>query len=737
MVPSLPVSHRSPASRALRYALLALAVFSSAATTVRAQYAYHFSPTGDDTLGDGSASDPWATLDRAASLDLQPGDSLRFEGGATFVGGLYLDADDGGRADLPVVVTSYGQGRATIEAGDGFGIFAYNAGGVEVRDLVVAGAGSASNENDGIAFYADLPGDTTLAHLRVANVDVSGFGKAGLSIGAWNGETGWRDVRVTDSDFHGNADGMITFAAQKGALKDIYVGQCRFYENPGRSGFNRPSGSGLVLGGVDGALVERSVAYGNGAHNTHHAGPVGIWAYDANAVVIQHNEAYGNRTGVRSGSGDGGGFDLDGGVTNSVLQYNYSHDNDGAGFGLFQYAGAPPSGGNTVRFNLSENDGRANGYGAISVWGASSGDRVGSTAIYHNTIYVRASEHGAPSAINIKNQHHRGLSFRNNVLVTSDGVRLVRGPASPHARFEGNAYWAGDSLFTIAWGGTTYGDLTSWRDASGQERLPDALGGETTGVEGEPMLEALGAGGTAADPDSLEALTAYRLQPNSPLVRAGLDLGGLFELDSGPHDFFGTPLSEAAAPSIGAHQPMPEEPVLISGPIEVVDAETRSLIISEMSVIVPPEAVIRTAEGEALRFDDIHAGMIAEAEGSLVAPETIEATGVVVEGAATPLEASAAGLPTAFDLVSAFPNPTAARATLLLDLPEGAAVAVSVHDMLGREVLDLPPERVEAGRGQALPLHLKGLASGVYIVRVTASGAGATAAASTRVTVID
>ena len=39
--------------------------------------------------------------------------------------------------------------------------------------------------------------------------------------------------------------------------------------------------------------------------------------------MIQYNESYGNR----SQTVDGGGFTLDGGLTRSVLRYNYSHDN--------------------------------------------------------------------------------------------------------------------------------------------------------------------------------------------------------------------------------------------------------------------------------------------------------------------------------------------------------------------------------------------------------------------------
>ena len=42
---------------------------------------------------------------------------------------------------------------------------------------------------------------------------------------------------------------------------------------------------------------------------------MGIWASESNRVVIQMCRSTGNRTGGRH---DGGGFGLDGGVTNSV-----------------------------------------------------------------------------------------------------------------------------------------------------------------------------------------------------------------------------------------------------------------------------------------------------------------------------------------------------------------------------------------------------------------------------------
>jgi hypothetical protein len=68
------------------------------------------------------------------------------------------------------------------------------------------------------------------------------------------------------------------------------------------------------------------------------------------------------------------------------MQYNYSHDNDGASFGLYQDSGPVAWAGNIVRYNISENDGRKNGYGAITL--RTSGRSFSNAEIFNNTIYV-------------------------------------------------------------------------------------------------------------------------------------------------------------------------------------------------------------------------------------------------------------------------------------------------------------------------------------------------------------
>jgi hypothetical protein len=92
------------------------------------------------------------------------------------------------------------------------------------------------------------------------------------------------------------------------------------------------------------------------------------------------------------------------------------------------------------------------------------------------------------------------------------------------------------------------------------------------------------------------------------------------------------------------------------------------------------------------------------------------------EGLPTANEPDGAGtLPAAFALHAAYPNPFAGRSTLRYDLPEAAAVRLAVYDVLGREVAAVVDRTVEAGRHTAL-LDGRGLAAGVYVVRLTAGG---------------
>ncbi len=80
---------------------------------------------------------------------------------------------------------------------------------------------------------------------------------------------------------------------------------------------------------------------------------------------------------------------------------------------------------------------------------------------------------------------------------------------------------------------------------------------------------------------------------------------------------------------------------------------------------------------------------------------------------------SRVGLPEAFALNAAYPNPFNPSATLSFDLPESAIARLIVYDAVGREVARLVDGRIEAGRHE-VTFDASNLPSGVYFARFTA-----------------
>ena len=417
---------------------------------------YYVNLLGDDSNVGTSETRPWRSIDRVNAAQLSPGDSVWFQTDQTFVGNLHLQSsrhtpcavtENSGYPPGPVTIGSYGSGSATIDAGSGAGLIAKNRGSVHLLNLNFVGAGASKNSSTGILFLNTLPDSVKLTDIRIHRVDVSGFKYSGINLVAQPSDMSWsgfRDVKITNTTSHDNGDvGISCIGAwnpdREGyAHADFYIGSCSAYRNAGIPGKGSHSGNGIVLAQVDGAIIEHCRAYENGHLNDYEGGgPVGIWAWDANRVVIQFNESHHNRTGS---SKDGGGFDLDGGVTNSVVQYNYSHDNDGAGYLLAQFEGARRFYGNVLRYNLSVNDGRRNGYGGLHLWSTGTNGGIADTYFYANRVYMAQSVEGSPAAVDCTSDGIRNIRFYNNSFQTDGNVALIRGKNNPNVVFESNQF---------------------------------------------------------------------------------------------------------------------------------------------------------------------------------------------------------------------------------------------------------------------------------------------------------
>lgn len=216
---------------------------------------YYVSDTGNDVSSGLTPDAAWQTVYRANKAMLKPGDRLLFEGGKTFTGGFNL-SQVVGTADQPIVVGSYGSGRATLTPPDNItnGFLIYNCGFLEVRNLVFAGVGSTSSH--GVMAVATAPG---LSHLYLGMLDVSGFA---VGINVQSSVASYRDVRVTWCTVHDNVNtGLYLGGSLRAALADVYVGHCESFNHPGERGY------GFYLFHVANGLVERSVAHDNGGNS--------------------------------------------------------------------------------------------------------------------------------------------------------------------------------------------------------------------------------------------------------------------------------------------------------------------------------------------------------------------------------------------------------------------------------------------------------------------------------------
>ena len=514
---------------------------------------YYIDNAGNDVNAGTSPAQAWRTTARVSAAHFQPGDRVLLAGGQVFAGSIWLRGNSQGTPAQPIVFRSYGVGRATIQSDSSYGFYAHNVAGIELRQLNFVGSGRASNRNSGVVFYLDSA-QANLSYLRFDSLDVSGYRSTGLSIGSWNGTSGYSDVRITNCQLHANGEAGLSSYAEYPLLghHNWYVGNCAVYDNAGRPDVTAThTGNGIVLSGIDQALVEQCTAYHNGWLNANASGgPVGIWGWNCNRLTIQRCESHHNQSGTAL---DGGGFDLDGGCTNSVLQYNYSHDNQGPGYLLAQFGGAPAMHDLTVRYNISQNDARGYSQGAIELYSSGSNGGIVRADIYNNSVLLDQPANGtAPKAVYVLSGGITDVTLRNNILQTAAGLPVLVTSTATGLRLEGNCYWTPNAALAINWMGTAYTSLAAWRTGTGQETLGGT--GRATGLCVDPSLRAA----TAVTGPMTSALAGYIPHQPSALVGAGLSLSTEFGIDPGTRDFFGTPLpAPGTALSIGAAEAQP------------------------------------------------------------------------------------------------------------------------------------------------------------------------------------
>jgi hypothetical protein len=473
--------------------------------------AYYVDSRGGNDANAGTTPEAaWKSLGKVNGTTFQPGDRILLKSSSVWRGQLWPKGS--GAEGRPITVGMYGGGVKPVINGDGLfedAVLLKNQEYWEIENLEITNTGPQRAERRAVHVALENYGEAHHIYIRSLTIhDVNGVDNVKPNGGINYTSVGDKkpsrfvDLRIENNEiYHVDRSGIFGWA-------DSWV---RSKWNPSLGVVVRGNqlhdigGDGIVVVATDGALVEDNVV---GHANQRSEGyNVAIWAWSADNTLIQRNEAYGTK-----GQRDGEGFDSDWNSRNTIIQYNYSHDNDGGFLLICNEGGHKPeeSAGNTgtvVRYNISQND-RTRG---INLAGP-----VKDTLIYNNTIYV-GPEHAVDLLLfSDWNGWTEGTALYNNIFYGAGTARFSYGLSR-----------AADGAYTTAPGfGSSKENVFDANVYYGVKAPAD----DAHALTADPQFIDAGHGGIGR-----QTLSGYRLQPKS-LAKGS---GKLIE-NNGGHDFWGS-----------------------------------------------------------------------------------------------------------------------------------------------------------------------------------------------------
>lgn len=444
----------------------------------------YFSAAGNDYTGDGSIGNPWKTIQMANYVALAGNRNLFFRGGDTFGGSL--------KAQVGCVYNSYGTGKALIQSGLAMGFYNNSLAGVKVRNLRFQGA--QGNTRYGVYFVNALWYNVRLTGCEASGCEVFGYGHDGINFTAINSPYGFQSPLIQNNeiydcdktDLKGHSGGIMVMAPDWWGLAvnppshmDVQVLNNYVHDNKGHAGAANHVGNGIIIAQTQGGLMQGNVCTDNGENSTAHSGPVGCWSWDSDGVIIRKNTVLRQKT----NGPDGSGFDLDGGCTNCVLEYNYSRDCKGPGILMFSFNDLKDGpnvvmnnyANNTARYNFSYNDGNNNEYSRYSFF-------IGTTKplstdfknirAYHNTVVSNDVGENAPDCCvvntfdRVEMNHAQGLVANNLFIQRSRG--LLTDIRRNQIDMQGNCYYTMQGT-AMRYYGFDWWDPKVWSTSTGDD----------------------------------------------------------------------------------------------------------------------------------------------------------------------------------------------------------------------------------------------------------------------------
>lgn len=471
---------------------------------------------GSDTNTGLSAEESWKTFRNVNDREFKPGEQILLKSGCVWNGSLFPKGN--GSDEAPILIGAYGDGERPVIHGNGqvkAAVYLRNQSNWIVQKLEVTnqapergyvhrGGILAENDNGGVLRNIKIL-DNYVHHVTSSfryayTFHPHQFGGIAINVNGQTGTDKYQNIliegnRVEDVGRTGIVVWDHVFAKYDEACTGVVIRQ---------NSVTDIDSDGILTYGCDGALIEYNVADGCGSYREDGGfnGSAAIWCTRGSNCIIQYNEAF--NTHKLEGNADGTAFDIDIDAIDCIVQYNYSHDNEG-GFMLF--IDASNSSGGIVRYNISQND-------KTRVFMIAGGVQP-NMKIYNNTIYVSAGmdtqiiEHTWDEAGNI----NAPWIFKNNVIYNyGSGGYMIPGK---NGIFSNNIY---------------YGNH------------PATEPNEVQKITGDPKLLNPGSGQRGFD-----SLSGYNLKKNSPAIGKGIMID-----HNGGKDIFGNIVSDQMPSSVGA-----------------------------------------------------------------------------------------------------------------------------------------------------------------------------------------
>lgn len=352
-------------SAAVVAALCAVAAVLAAPYAARATTTTYYvdCAAGSDGNSGTSTATAWRTLTKASSVVYGPGDQILLKRGCVFAG-QSLVAQGSGSSSARITLADYGTGNLPrIDASNAEAVKLQNVQNWTVKNLDLTQHGQepeAIDANNEHGKDRDKSTDTFMHPV----VLVRGLGPPGVQAcgepctvrnitldglrvhdGTWTGifvEGGYYDL---GDNTYGYADNVViqnseAWGNHKAGIEftDTYTKDVSHNVTNVKvlnSYLHHNGGDGIMMGPVDHGLIDSNRCSYNGWERNAR---LGCWSWDSHDVVSQFNESDHNQTPLNdSHARDAGGFDLDLGTEDSVMQYDWSHDNQGEGFLLLTW----------------------------------------------------------------------------------------------------------------------------------------------------------------------------------------------------------------------------------------------------------------------------------------------------------------------------------------------------------------------------------------------------------------